>query len=122
MTVVVLTRIWSVSALPSLAANLAETAAATGRFNRLLAAAEAAGHGLPVIASNASALPEAVAGARHRLVPPGDIAALADALRSLLSARSVAGARWNPPVDPRPRSWASAGQDFVAALDELAGR
>ena len=87
-----------------------------------IAAAEAAGHGLPVIASNAGALPEAVAGARHRLVPPGDSRALADALRSLLSARSVAGARWNPPVDPRPRSWASAGQDFVAALDELAGR
>jgi uncharacterized surface protein with fasciclin (FAS1) repeats len=33
----------AVTALPSMAANLAETAAATGRFNRLLAAADAAG-------------------------------------------------------------------------------
>jgi glycosyltransferase involved in cell wall biosynthesis len=86
-----------------------------------IAIAEAAGHGLPVIASDAGAIPEAVAGARHRLVPPGDIAALADALRCVLCARSVADARWSPPVDPRPRSWASAGQDFVAALDALAG-
>jgi glycosyltransferase involved in cell wall biosynthesis len=87
-----------------------------------IAVAEAAGHGLPVIASNAGAIPEAVAGARHRLVPPGDIPALADALRGVLCARSVAGARWSPPTDKRPRSWASAGQDFVSSLDVLAVR
>lgn len=85
-----------------------------------IAVAEAAGHGLPVIASDAGAIPEAVAGARHRLVPPGNIEALADALRCVLCARSVAGARWSPPVDTRPRSWSSAGQDFIAALETLA--
>lgn len=86
-----------------------------------IAAAEAAGYGLPVIASNAGALSEAVAGARHRLVPAGDSLALTDALRSVLSARRMAGGRWRAPVDARPRSWASAGQEFVTALDELAG-
>ena len=87
-----------------------------------IAAAEAAGYGLPVIASNAGAISEAVAGARHRLVPPGDPLALTDALRPVLSARRMAGGRWRAPVDPRPRSWASAGLVFVTALDYLAGR
>lgn len=86
-----------------------------------IAATEAAGHGLPVIASNAGALPEALAGARHLLVPPGDPLALTDALRSVLSARRMAGGRWHRPVGLPPRSWASAGQEFVTALDELAG-
>jgi glycosyltransferase involved in cell wall biosynthesis len=85
-----------------------------------IAVAEAVGHGLPVIASNVGGIPEAVAGARCRLVRPRDVAALTAALRSVLSVRSGAGGRWRTPVDARPRSWATAGREFVEALDDLA--
>jgi glycosyltransferase involved in cell wall biosynthesis len=84
-----------------------------------IAVAEAAAHGLPVVASDAGAVHEAVAGARHRLVPPGDVAALADALRSFLVARRASGGDWRAPADMRPRTWAAAGREFVAALDAL---
>ena len=76
-------------------------------------------YGLPVVASDAGAIREAIVGARHRLVPPGDVAALADALRSFLVARRGTGGDWRAPADARPRSWTAAGREFVAALDAL---
>jgi glycosyltransferase involved in cell wall biosynthesis len=84
-----------------------------------IAVAEAAAHGLPVVASNAGAIPEAIVGARHRLVPPADVAALADALCTFLVARRATAGDWRAPTDARPRSWTSAGREFVAALDAL---
>jgi glycosyltransferase involved in cell wall biosynthesis len=84
-----------------------------------IAVAEAVGYGLPVVASEVGGIPEAVAGAQSRLVPPSDVAALAAALRSVLSAGSRAGGR-RTPVDARPRSWATAGREFVEALNDLA--
>ena len=84
-----------------------------------IAVAEAAARGLPVVASDAGAIPEAIVGARHRLVPPGDVAALADALRGFLVARRAIGGDWRAPTDARPRSWAAAGREFLAALDGL---
>ena len=85
-----------------------------------IAIAEAVRHGLPVIASEVGGIPEAVAGARCRLVRPGDPAALAAALRPVLSASSIAGVRWRTPIDARPRSWATAGREFVEAIDDMA--
>ena len=84
-----------------------------------IAVAEAAAHGLPVVASDAGAIAEAIAGARHRLVPPGDVPALADTLRGFLVARRAIGGDWRAPMDARPRSWAAAGREFLAALDSL---
>ncbi|MFN2369970.1 MAG: glycosyltransferase family 4 protein, partial [Candidatus Krumholzibacteriia bacterium] len=56
-----------------------------------LAAAEAQAAGLPVIAGDASSLPEIVAdGTTGLLVPPGDAAALATALRRLLDDPALA--------------------------------
>jgi glycosyltransferase involved in cell wall biosynthesis len=55
-----------------------------------LIAAEAMIAGLPVVAANASSLPEIVADGRHgRLVPPHDPPALADALIELARDRSL---------------------------------
>jgi hypothetical protein len=56
---------------------------------------------------------------RHRRVPPGDVAALADALRGFLVARREVGGDWRAPADTRPRSWTAAGREFLAALDAL---
>jgi glycosyltransferase involved in cell wall biosynthesis len=84
-----------------------------------IAVAEAAAYGLPVVASDAGAIREAIVGARHRLVPPGDAAALADALRSFLVARRETGGDWRAPTDARPRTWTAAGREFLAALDAL---
>lgn len=50
--------------------------------------AEAMACGTPVIVSNASSLPEVVGGAGW-LVPPGDVDALAEALRALLDRRDL---------------------------------
>jgi glycosyltransferase involved in cell wall biosynthesis len=84
-----------------------------------IAVAEAAAYGLPVVASDAGAILEAIVGARHRLVPPGDAAALADAVRGFLVARREIGGDWRAPADTRPRSWTAAGREFLAALDAL---
>ncbi len=80
-----------------------------------MAVAEAMAHGLPVLASRAGALPETAPVAR--LVPPGDIPALAEALRALLGdaplrrrmgAASHAFARARPGWDETARIVAQA--------------
>ena len=57
-----------------------------------LAALEAMAAGRPVVASDVGALPELVGTGRGRLVPPGDAAALADALQRYAEDPSVAAA------------------------------
>jgi glycosyltransferase involved in cell wall biosynthesis len=83
-----------------------------------IAAAEAAAHGIPVVASDAGAIPEAIAGTRHRLVPPGDVIALAEALRPFLGRGQAVRRCLRPPS--AMRSWTQAGREFIASLDELA--
>ncbi|MFV0297854.1 MAG: glycosyltransferase family 4 protein [Hyphomicrobiaceae bacterium] len=48
-------------------------------------ALEAAGAGLPLVATNVGGVPEIVAGTDTRLVPPGDAPALADAMAHILA-------------------------------------
>jgi glycosyltransferase involved in cell wall biosynthesis len=75
--------------------------------------AEAAAHGLPIVASGAGAIAEAAAGSRHRLVAPDDPRALAHALRLSLTSEQVVIHR----SKSRPRSWEDAGRELLAALD-----
>lgn len=75
--------------------------------------AEAVAHGLPIIASDAGAIPEAAEGSRHRLVSPGDPPALAHALRQFLTSGRVDIWRSSPP----PRSWDEAGREWIAAIN-----
>lgn len=78
-----------------------------------MAAADAAAHGVPIVATDAGALAEALDGTSSRLVPPGDHRALARALLPVLRKKR------RPRARRHLRSWARAAHEFVAALDEL---
>ena len=87
-----------------------------------MALAEALAHGLPIVSTRAGAIPDTVPEDAGRLVPPGDVEALADALAALLDDRSLrgqlaAGAR---AARERLPSWASACGRFAAALERVA--
>jgi glycosyltransferase involved in cell wall biosynthesis len=78
-------------------------------------------HGTPAIVSDLPALRE-TAGDGALYVPPGDVPALAAALRQLagddsLRARLAAGGE----AALRARSWAASGRALLAALEAAAG-
>ena len=83
--------------------------------------AEAMAHGLPVIATTAGAIPETVPSQAGLLVPPGDPAALARALRRIiaqpaLAARLAAGSR---ATGARLPDWPQATEAWERAFDRL---
>jgi glycosyltransferase involved in cell wall biosynthesis len=86
-----------------------------------MALAEALAHGLPVISTTAGAIPDTVPPSAGLLVPPGDAAALTEALRRFLDepplrARLAAGAR---KAGARLPDWPRAVADWAVALDRL---
>lgn len=83
---------------------------------------EALAHGLPVVCTTGGALAQTLPRTAGLHVPPGDVAALRDALASLIGqaderARFAAGARAAAEQLP---SWAQAAARFGAVLEELA--
>ncbi|HJU17539.1 MAG TPA: glycosyltransferase family 4 protein [Stellaceae bacterium] len=83
--------------------------------------AEAMANGLPVIATIAGAIPETVPPSAGLLVPPGDPAALAQAVRRViadprLATRLAAGSR---EAGARLPDWPRAIADWEAAFDRL---
>ncbi|MCW7542135.1 glycosyltransferase family 4 protein [Aquabacterium sp. A7-Y] len=86
-----------------------------------MALAEALARGLPVVASDAGAIAGTVPREAGLLVPPGDVAALREALmrwleRPALRAELSAGARG---ARERLPSWSSAAARFATVLEEL---
>jgi glycosyltransferase involved in cell wall biosynthesis len=84
--------------------------------------AEAMAYGLPLIATAAGAIPETVSLEAALLVPPGDSAALARALRRViaepaLAARLAAGSR---AAGARLPEWPKATEEWERAFDRLA--
>jgi len=84
--------------------------------------AEAMMHGLPVIATTAGAIPETVPPEAGLLVPPGDPAALARALRRViaqpvLAARLAMGSR---AMGLRLPDWTQATETWERAFDRVA--
>jgi len=87
-----------------------------------MAYAEAIAHGLPVIGTTGGAIPETVPSAAGLLVPPGDVAALALALRRViedtgLRRQFAAGAREAATKLP---SWAESARLFANAIEAVA--
>ena len=88
-----------------------------------MALAEAMAHGLPVVSTAVGAIPDLVPAGAGLLVPPDDLAALRQALATLLDdpalrARLAAGARAAGRMLP---TWADAVAAFGAALAEVEG-
>jgi glycosyltransferase involved in cell wall biosynthesis len=86
-----------------------------------MAYAEAIAHGLPVVGTTGGAIPQTVPASAGRLVAPGDVDALAQALRDLIgnemSRRALAaGARTAAAALP---SWAESGAEFSRILARL---
>lgn len=87
-----------------------------------MAYAEAIAHGLPVIGSTGGAIPDTVPPQAGLLVPPGDIAALAGALRRVIGDAALrqtlaSGARAAALQLP---SWRQSAEVFARALERLA--
>ncbi|MBS0523774.1 MAG: glycosyltransferase family 4 protein, partial [Proteobacteria bacterium] len=86
-----------------------------------MAFAEALAHGLPIIGTTGGATPYTVPASAGRLVPPGDVAALTEALRMLIDDNDLrnalaAGARAAATTLP---SWEEAGVRFSDLLTRL---
>ncbi len=86
--------------------------------------AEALARGLPIISTTAGAIPDTVPAEAGLLVPPGDVAALTDALVRVLTEpefrqRLAAGARVARRTLP---AWPSVCAQFAATLDALSAR
>lgn len=87
-----------------------------------MAYAEALAHGLPVIGTTGGALPDTVPPEAGLLVAPGDIAALAGALRRVVSDKELrqrlsSGAR---AAALRLPTWRQSAEAFARALERLA--
>jgi glycosyltransferase involved in cell wall biosynthesis len=87
-----------------------------------MALAEALAHGLPVVSTNAGAIPGTVPPSAGLLVEPGDPAALAVALRQIMTDPSLRDLLTAGAVSERARlpSWDDAARDFSAELDRAA--
>jgi glycosyltransferase involved in cell wall biosynthesis len=87
-----------------------------------MAYAEAIAHGLPIIGSNAGAIPETVPPAAGLLVAPGDIPALAQALRRVIGDAELRWRMANAARSAAPQlpTWRQSAEIFARALETLA--
>ena len=86
-----------------------------------MALAEAMAHGLPIVSTKAGAIPDTVSAGAALLVPPDDVAALAQALRRLISdqaerQRLAANARVAAAHLPR---WSESARLFARAIESI---
>lgn len=89
-----------------------------------MALAEAVAHGVPVVSTTAGAIPDTVPGAAGRLVPPGDVGALAVVLAELIGdqdarRRLTQGVR---EAADSVSTWAQSARGFAAVLERCADR
>ena len=81
-----------------------------------MAFAEALTQGLPVVGTTAGAIPETVPGDAGILVPPGDMPALREALRRLLTDRALLHRLREGAARARFPTWSDAADAFARQL------
>lgn len=86
-----------------------------------MALAEALARGLPIVSTNAGAIPGTVPPSAGILVEPGDPAALAGALRQVMTEQSLRDLLAAGAASERGRlpSWQGAAQGFAAELEQI---
>jgi glycosyltransferase involved in cell wall biosynthesis len=86
-----------------------------------MAVAEAVAHGLPIVATTTGAIPELVGDEAGLLVPPGDSAALSDALRRVISDAALRDRLMDGTERARNRlpTWDQASRNMADALERL---
>ena len=82
-----------------------------------MAFAEALTQGLPVVGTTAGAIPETVPGDAGILVPPGDVPALREALRRLLTDRALLHRLGQGATRARFPTWSDAADAFARQLE-----
>ncbi len=87
-----------------------------------MALAEALARGLPIVSTNAGAIPGTVPPSAGMLVDPGDAAALAGALRQIMTEQTLRDLLAAGAATERKRlpGWADAARRFSAELDRAA--
>jgi glycosyltransferase involved in cell wall biosynthesis len=87
-----------------------------------MALAEALAHGLPIVSTNAGAIPGTVPPSAGMLVDPGDPAALGGALRQIMTEQALRDLLAAGATSERERlpSWADAARAFSAELERAA--
>lgn len=86
-----------------------------------MALAEAVAHGLPIVSTTAGAIPDTVPAEAGLLVPPGDVPALARALRRLIGSpaeRRLIAANARMAAVHLP-SWQDSARRFAAAVERI---
>lgn len=87
-----------------------------------MALAEAMSYGIPVVSTCAGAIPHTVPEGAGMLVPPGDIGAIADALRRLMSDPTKRQAMGRAARAVRRHTWPEAARRFLEAIESIGGR
>src|SRR5262249_3685305 len=85
-----------------------------------MAYAEAIAHGVPVVGSNVSAIPDTVPAGAGVLVAPDDVEALADTLRRLIDDRAERARLADGARAVRFPPWREQATLFARLLDRLA--
>lgn len=84
-----------------------------------MALAEAMSYGIPVVSTCAGAISHTVPEEAGILVPPGDIGAIADALRQLMSETPKRHAMGQAARAVRRHTWPEAARQFLEAIESI---
>jgi glycosyltransferase involved in cell wall biosynthesis len=89
-----------------------------------MALAEAIAHGLPIVSTTAGAVPATVRADVALLVPPGDVAALRDALARVIAQPELRAqlAAAASAASERLPSWQQSGVRLAAVLESVLAR
>lgn len=84
-----------------------------------MALAEAMSYGVPIVSTNAGAIPRTVPAEAGLLVPPGDAGALGDAVREVVGDSGLRRRMSKAAFGADRRGWPQAGREFLDAIETV---